>query len=135
MAFQLTSTQRRTQTATRQEREPSEFDGIWINVGLTIDVEGEDGKVEQKFVRLPRGIAVADLIDHKVYASSNPDWAEEATMINEAMQALREGGLDLEEGQAVPLKMSVQLYRKQEAVEAAPASVGVKAMKNNLFGG
>lgn len=134
MAFQM-NTARKTATATRQEREPSEFDGIWINVGLTIDVENEEtGEIEQKFVRLPRGIAVSDLVDHRIFGNSNPEWAEEAALINSAMEALREAGTDLGEGEAVPVKMAVQLYRKQETVEAAPKSVDAKAMKANLFG-
>lgn len=135
MAFTLaTNNGRRTNNAAPAAREESEFDGLWINVGVETALEGTDGE-EAKFVRLPRGIAVSDLVDHKVYASTNPDWAEEANIANAVMEAIRQKGLTLEEGEAVTMELSVQLYRRQEQVEQVAASADTKAISAQIFGG
>lgn len=122
-----------TQTSQRQE---SEYDGLWINVGVETEIEGAEGEdAERKFVRLPRGIAVADLEDHKIYANTKPEWAEEAGMANGIMDIIREAGLALEEGEARVLNLQVQVYRRQEQVEAANSSpVDNNALKSAILG-
>lgn len=115
-------------TKSNAAADEDEFAGLWINVG--VETEGEDGN---KFNRLPRGIAVSDLKDHKVYASTNPEWAGEATLVNQVMAHIRNKGLTLEEGEAVTLNLSVQLYRRQETVEAAPTVVD-SDLESQLFG-
>lgn len=113
-----------------------QFSGIWINVGVVTE-ETVDGNVIEKFNRLPRGIAVSDLVDHKLYANSaerNPDWAEEATLVNQIMDIIREKGLTLAEGESVPINLSVQVYRRQEQVSAAPIpTADSEDLKSKLF--
>ena len=115
----------------RINTEESPYDGIWLNIGIV--TEDEDGN--QKFNRLPRGIAVADLVPHKIYASTNPEWAEEAKAVNSLISILQKAGLKLEEGEARPLNLSVQIYRRQEQVEAVEAtSVSEEDMEAAILG-
>lgn len=131
MAFTLaTNNGRRTNNAAPAAREESEFDGLWINVG--VHSANEDGT--ENFVRLPRGIAVSDLTDHKIYQNTNADWAAEASLANTIMNLIREEGLKLEEGEAMPINLSVQLYRRQEAVEQVAAPADTTDVKSQLFG-
>ena len=98
--------------------ETSEFDGFWINVGVFMG-EGEDAK----FVRLPRGIAVSDLKQRKVYESMDPEFAAQVEIMNEMILAIQEAclttndGKPLNEGQAIPINVSAMLYRRQEEAE------------------
>lgn len=98
--------------------EPNEFDGYWINVGVFMG-EGEDAK----FVRLPRGIAVSDLKQRKVYESMDPEFAAQVEIMNEMILAIQEAclttndGKPLNEGQAIPINVSAMLYRRQEEAE------------------
>ena len=98
--------------------EISEFDGYWINVGVFMG-EGEDAK----FVRLPRGIAVSDLKQRKVYESMDPEFAAQVELMNEMILAIQEAclttndGKPLNEGQAIPINVSAMLYRRQEEAE------------------
>ena len=126
MAFTVKKTRKAA-----NESEKSEFDGLWINVGVvTSDEDGTD----QKFNRLPRGIAVADLELNKVYASTherNPEWAEEANVVNALITKIREVAMTLEEGEAKPVQLNVQLYRRQEqvaSVDAPEVSVNLDAL-------
>lgn len=131
MAFTI-QTKRPSNNSTAATRDEDEFAGLWINVGVETSVEGEDGE-DTKFNRLPRGIAVSDLNDHKVYASTNSDWAAEANLVNQIMGMIRDQGLKLAEGEAVPINLSVQLYRRQEQVEAANTTVDAD-LQAKLFG-
>lgn len=128
MAFTV-KTKRPIQTRSAAADE-DEFAGLWINVGIETEA-GDEG--ETKFNRLPRGIAVSDLKDHKVYASTNPEWAYEANLVNQVMAHIRNKGLTLAEGEAVMLNLSVQLYRRQETVETAPTVVDAE-LESQLFG-
>lgn len=132
MAFTIATKRPSNKTAGAATRDEDEFAGLWINVGVETSVEGEDDG-DTKFNRLPRGIAVSDLNDHRVYASTNPDWAAEANLVNSIMAMIREKGLELEEGEAIPINLSVQLYRRQEQVEQAATSVDA-GLKDKLFG-
>lgn len=124
-----TSTRRSGNT---QEREVSEFDGLWINVGVNTKDE-ETG--EENFVRLPRGIAVADLQTRKVYENMNEDFAADLNLTNSIIEMIREAGLQLEEGESKNINLSVQLYKRQEAVETAPVSKAAnESLKAQLFG-
>ncbi len=105
------------QTATTTT-ETSEFDCYWINVGVFMG-EGENAK----FVRLPRGIAVSDLKQRKVYESMDPEFAAQVELMNEMILAIQEAclttndGKPLNEGQAIPINVSAMLYRRQEEAE------------------
>lgn len=110
-----------------------EFTGLWINVGVITQPEGSE---EQKFNRLPRGIAVSDLVPHRIYANSherNPDWHEEAVIVNALIDKIREHASTLEEGESKVVDLSVQLYRRQEQVEAV-AAPEVSVDLDSLFG-
>lgn len=137
MAFTI-ATNRAKSTVTKRAAAADEdqYAGIWINVGVVTE-ETVDGEVVEKFNRLPRGIAVSDLVDHRLYANSaerNPDWAEEATLVNQIMDIVREQGLTLAEGESKPINLSVQLYRRQEQVAAAPIpTADVADLKSKLF--
>lgn len=134
MAFKL-ATKRTAQTTNRVTQDEDEYAGLWINVGITTEVEGE-GEDSMKFNRLPRGIAVSDLVPHRIYANSherNPDWAEEATLVNALIEKIREAGSKLGEGESMPLNFSVQLYRRQEQIESVKAPE-VNVDLDSLFG-
>lgn len=133
MAFTLNTSKKSKTTKSSASDENSEFAGIYINVGLITSSEGEDGETEEKFNRLPRGIAVADLVDHPIYASTNPQWAEEAALVNTLMAKIREHASQLEEGEAMPLNFSVQMYKRQEQVEQVASTVDDSQL-DSLFG-
>ncbi len=137
MAFTLATknannTRRTTAASTRED---DEFTGLWINVGIETNPEGDEDAV--RFNRLPRGIAVSDLVEHKVYASTherNPDWAEEAVIVNALINKIREVGSKLEEGESIPMSFSVQLYKRQEQVESVASEANVNVDLDSLFG-
>lgn len=136
MAFKSISASKRNDApATAQTREPSEFDGLWINFGRTVERADEEGNPTEKFVRMQRGVAVSDLEEHKIYATTNPEWKADATLINQITQQIRKKGLTLEEGESVTLNLDVVLYRKQEAVETvAVDTIDEDALAEDLFG-
>lgn len=136
MAFKL-ATKRTSQTnRSAAQADEDEFAGLWINVGITTQNEGDDGEESVKFNRLPRGIAVSDLVPHRIYANSherNPEWAEEAQIVNAVITKIREKSAELAEGESMPLNFSVQLYRRQEQVESV-AAPEVSVDLDQLFG-
>lgn len=129
MAFTIATKTRATKNSTAT-REEDEFAGLWINVGVETQIEDSD---ETHFNRIPRGIAVSDLKDHKIYASTNPEWAEEAALVNSIMDMIREEGMKLEEGESIPINLSVQLYRRQEQVDQVVSKADNKDLKAKLF--
>lgn len=132
MAVTVTPRTRNTRTAATTQDE-DEYAGLWINVGVETAEEGaEDG--ETHFNRLPRGIAVSDLKDHKIYASTNAEWSEEAQLVNSIMDMIREKGLELAEGESMPINLSVQLYRRQEQVEQVANRQVSADLESKLFG-
>lgn len=135
MAFKPAAKKTLTATKSRATNvDEDEFAGLWINVGVITAPEGEEGG--EKFNRLPRGIAVSDLMEHRIYANSherNPEWAEEAQIVNALIQKIREKSAELAEGESMPLNFSVQLYRRQEQVESV-AAPEVNVDLDSLFG-
>ena len=116
MGFKLTTKPNRSTTKVDED----EFAGLWINTGVI--TEDKDGN--ESFNRLSKGIAVSDLALYPIYAKSaekNPDWAEEATLINALTTKIQDAGKKLEEGESISLNLSVQLYRRQEQVALATA--------------
>lgn len=135
MAFTLTTTKnKRTATEKNFPNDQYELDGLWINVGVITAPSEDSEDSETRFNRLPRGIAVSDLVDHKIYASSNPEWAEEAQLVNSIMDMIREEGLKLEEGESKPINLSVQLYRRQEQITQVAPTHDDANLKSQLFG-
>lgn len=135
MAFKLATKRSNQNNSTKPDED--EFAGLWINVGVTTATEGsEDDDESVKFNRLPRGIAVSDLTPHRIYSTTrerNPEWAEEAVLVNALIDKIREVGSKLKEGEAIPMQFSVQLYRAQEQVESVETPE-VDIDLNSLFG-
>ena len=134
MAFKLATKRTAQVNRSAAKVDDDEFAGLWINVGIVTAPEGEEGG--EKFNRLPRGIAVSDLVEHRIYANSherNPEWAEEAQIVNALIHKIREKSANLAEGESMPLNFSVQLYRRQEQVESV-AAPEVSVDLDELFG-
>lgn len=117
--------------------ETSEFDGFWINAGVYM---GEEDDTNNKFVRLPRGIAVSDLKVRKVYETMDPDFAAQANMMNEMVTAIQEacltageGGKPLSEGQSIPINLSCVVYRRQEEAEVVQDTEVKASVRKALF--
>lgn len=133
MAIQRSSVISRTSRTAAAPAEVSEFDGLWLNIGVQQGTE-EDST----FVRLPRGVAVGDLKTKKVYDNTiagNPDYAGEVKLMNDLITLIQNRALTLEEGESVPLKLEVQLYRRQEASEeAVTTKADLEALGDAIFG-
>lgn len=134
MAIQRSSVISRTsRTTAAAPAEVSEFDGLWLNIGVFQGTEEES-----TFVRLPRGVAVGDLKTKKVYdrqIAENPDYAAEVQLMNNLITLIQEKSLTLAEGESVPLKLEVQLYRRQEASEdVAPTKADLSELGAAIFG-
>ena len=112
------------------EEERSEFEGIWVNLG--VHMKGEDDK-DSTFVRLPRGVAVSDLNPRKVYDNMDPEFAAQVTLMNQIIDLIQQKGLELEEGESVPINLEVQLYRRKEEVAPTKAKSN-KELATTLFG-
>ena len=126
--------------------EASEFDGFWINAGVYM---GEEGEADNKFVRLPRGIAVSDLKVRKVYETMDPEFAAQVNMMNEMILAIQEAcltageagkplaegeaGKPLAEGQSIPIQLSCVLYRRQEEAEVVQDTEVKTSVRKALF--
>lgn len=109
--------------------ETNEFDGFWLNLGVSMGTE-EDSK----FVRLPRGVAVSDLKIRKVYDSMDPEYAAEVTLMNRVIQLIQSKCAGLAEGGSVPINLEVVLYRRQEETEVASDPVETTDLEKALFG-
>lgn len=116
--------------AATSAREPGLYDGLYINPGIWVGEEADP-----KFVRFPRGVAVADLTTRKIYEKMDPEFAAEQELLNQRIERIQARALELDEGEYVVLNIPVVLYRKQEAVEMAPvAKADTKAIDEELFG-
>ena len=119
--------------------EASEFDGFWINAGVFMTEEGQPEN-DNKFVRLPRGIAVSDLKIRKIYDTMDPDFAAQVSMMNEMILAIQEAcltagenGKPLTEGQSIPIQLSCMLYRRQEEAAVVPDTEVKTNVRKALF--
>jgi len=107
----------------------SPWDGLYRNPGLTMG-EGEDGK----FVRIPRGVALADLKPRKIYDNMDADFAAEVEIMNEVIAALHAAGLPLKEGESVAVNLECRIYRRMEGVEAPVSNEVKSSVQKALFG-
>lgn len=124
----------RTRTASaRTEREPTPYDNLWLNLGVHTEAPTEDNKNATKFVRLPRGVAVSDLEPKKVYANMSDEFASEVTLTNQIINIIRDKGLSLKPGESADIALEVQIYARQEDIEAAPVA-DTDALAAQLFG-
>ena len=116
------------------ESETSEFDGFWLNFGAYMG-DGENAK----FVRLPRGIAVSDLKQRKIYETMDPEFAAQVEMMNEMILVIQEAcltgndGKPLAEGQGIPVEFSGMLYRRQEEAEVVRDTETATNVRKALF--
>lgn len=121
--------------STTAAAEVSEFDGFWINVGVFMGDEGDE-----KFVRLPRGIAVSDLKSRKLYDTMDPEFAAQVEMMNEMILAIKEAclqgnaGKPLDEGQSIPINVSAMVYRRQEEAAVVRDTEVSTNVRKALFG-
>lgn len=118
MAFKLASKTTTNRKSTQVDED--EYTGVWINFGVI--VKDEEGN--EQFTRFPRGVAVSDLDLHSIYAHSaerNPEWTQQALLINALIEKIREASNTLKEGESMPLNFSVQLYRRQEQIPSVEA--------------
>jgi len=135
MAIQRSSVISTARRNAQTEREVSEFDGGWLNIGVNA-TDPETG--EPMFVRLPLGVAVSDLAKkkRKLYASTikdNPAYAARVQIENAMIDQICEAFLNMGEGESLPTDMlDVQLYRKNEEVDADEVESAAPAF--SLFG-
>jgi hypothetical protein len=115
---------------TEKDQSPSEFEGLWLNVGvITPDEEGND-----KFLRLPRGVAISDLKTRKIYESMDAGFAAETRLINTVIEEIQNKACELEEGESIPINLSLVLYRKQEEANVKADPKLNKTIHETLFG-
>ena len=112
------------------EEDTSEFEGIWVNLGVYM---GEEGDKEPPFVRLPRGVAVSDLKPRKVYDNMDPEFAAQVILMNQIIELIQQKGLELNEGESVPINLEAVIYRRKEEVAPTKAKSN-KELATTLFG-
>lgn len=110
-------------------REPSEFDGLWINAGVMVS----NGETEE-FVRLPRGIAISDLQPRKIYDSMDPKFAADSQIMNQVIAEIQKRASGLAEGESMPINLELRLYRKQEEANVEPDQEINDSLVKSLFG-
>lgn len=108
-----------------------EFQGLWLNLGVF--QSSNDEGVEPKFVRLPRGVAVSDLNPRKIYDNMDPDFAASANLMNQLIAEIQKKARTLTEGEAVPINLEVQLYRRQEEAAATNSPADNEDLATALF--
>lgn len=109
----------------KTEREPSEYDGMWINVGVTV----KDADGNEQFIRLSRGIAVGDLKPKKIYPNMSPEFAAQVKIENQMLAEIQQAALGLSEGESLSTDaLGVQVYRRNEEVDQSAASEGTEAL-------
>lgn len=111
--------------------ENDEYQGLWINVGV-LQAGAEEGD-SPTFVRLPRGVAVSDLKNRKIYDNMDPEFAGQAKLMNQLIQEIQKKALTLKEGESVPINLEVQLYRRQEESAESEAPMANADLAAALF--
>lgn len=108
-----------------------EFQGLWINIGVSMAGAGEGDT--PTFVRLPRGVAVSDLKERKIYDNMDPEFAGQAKLMNQLITEIRKKALTLNEGQSIGINLEVQLYRRQEESAKSDAPMANADLATALF--
>ncbi len=110
----------------------SEYQGLWINIGVSMaPAPGSDAT--PAFVRLPRGVAVADLQPRKIYDNMDPEFAGQAKLMNQLIVEIQKKALTLEEGGSCPINLEVMLYRRQEESAETEAPMANADLAAALF--
>ena len=121
-----------TTTAAAGQREPSEYDGMWINVG--VNVQDPENPEQTQFIRLSRGIAIGDLKPKKIYPNMSPEFAAQVKIENRMLMEIQQKALTLEEGESVSSDaLAVQVYRRNEEIDQDTISSEDEAESLNLF--
>ncbi len=117
-------------------KETSEYEGLWINIGV-LQVPADDAPegTEPNFVRLPRGVAVADLQLRKIFDNMAPEFAAQANLMNQLILAIQKKALGLDEGESVTINLEAQLYRRQEESAISETPEENTNLEAALFGG
>lgn len=103
-------------TLPARQVEPSPYDGFWLNIGMII--KDEDGN--EKFIRLPRGVAVSDLAPRKIYENMSPEFAAQVKLENQAIAEIQAACAGMQEGESLNTDaLAVQLYRRNEEVDTS----------------
>ena len=109
------------------DRKKSEF---WINIGKNVQYPLENGETETRLASLALGIPL-DSVQEIPENSSNEQYAAFSALRNDLLIQLRELAETLEPGQAISLKMDVELRRKKDD---APLSRSEGRMTFDLLG-
>ena len=113
------------------KRQPSEFDGFFLNPGLTMK-DKDTG--EERFVKLNRGIFVSDLQPRKVYDTTPPEMAAEIIMINNVISAIQARCKTLEPGGSIKMNFEMELYRKMDEADQVADIQDLATVDAALFG-
>lgn len=116
----------------RRERQPSEFDGFYLNAGIC--VEGENEGDEPRFLRLNRGVAIADLAPGKIYPNMSEEFASDTSVLNDVIEGLQERCREMEDGESVVVNLELRLYKTQKEAEVTKDPEAKKTMRKALFG-
>ena len=133
MSVTAISKNTRRRSSAIESREESEFDGLWVNVGVIMAGDAEDGS-EDTFVRLPRGIAISDLKETKIYETTNPEFAAQANLGNQLIQMIQSKASKLAEGESTRIKLECRLYRRQDEANITPTPEANHDLEAALFG-
>lgn len=97
------------------DREPSPYDGLWLNIGMHIK-HPETGEI--LFIRISQGVPVRALQMTNITKRTNPEFAFQANMANRITHQIQKACESLEEGEYRNLgNLTVSLYRQGEAVD------------------
>jgi hypothetical protein len=110
----ISANRNRRQAATVIEREPSEFDGYWLNIGRECQ-NPETG--ETFFARISQGVPVASLQATTITARTSPEFAAQAKIGNSIMKAIQNACKAMNEGDFLNLgNLQIVLYRAGEVL-------------------
>lgn len=91
----------------------------WANIGITIGA-AEDG-TGGTFVSLPQGIPLDDMKAVEI-KGNNEDWIQLAQTKNELLALLQKAAANLKPGERITVPLEVELYRRAEPAQQAPAT-------------
>jgi len=92
---------------------------LWLNVGLTIPVEQEDGTIVDTFVSLPVGIPL-DTTEPMVMRGSNRNWLNIVQVKNALLEFAQKTAAGCEPGTGIiASNLQVQFFKKGDAAKAS----------------
>lgn len=92
---------------------------LWLNVGLNIPVQQEDGTMVDTFISLPVGIPL-DTTEPMVMRGSNRDWLNIVQVKNALLEFAQKTAAACEPGTGIIAEnLQVQFFRKGNAAKAS----------------